>query len=119
MKNCDQIETIIGRQKIRAHKRPPEHSAVFLLHYTLHIRHGSLFSLSALSEQWFPFRIRGVSAGHSDPAFSLFTAMFRPFIPNSQTAAGKKSVTALEDIISPPASETILAWAEEARRIRS
>lgn len=53
------------------HKGPPELavcSAVPLLYYTLHIRNGfPLSSLVSVRARWFPFRVRGVSAGHSNP----------------------------------------------------
>jgi len=68
------------------------HSAVPLLHYTLHIRHGSLFSfLDSVRASGFPFEFEESLRDTRTPGqLSATTTVTGPFIPNSQTTVGQK-----------------------------
>lgn len=96
--------------RIKDH-RSGARSAVPLLHYTLHIRYGSLpLCLSSPGSFACPSSVSLSSSrslrgalGTPPPHFDFTSRLPRSFIPNSQTAGAKKSVTAPENIISPPA----------------
>jgi hypothetical protein len=67
------------------------HSAVPLLHYTLHIRHGSLFSfLDSVRTSGFPFEFEESLRDTRTPGQLSATMVTGPFIPNSQTTVGQK-----------------------------